>query len=261
MHRLAIVLIVALVPTRAFSWGSEGHRIIAEIAEQHLEPATAKQIRDLLAIENSASLADVANWADQMRPQRPETASWHFVNIPISAAAYDRSRDCEGGNCVVAKIEQFAKELHDTSLLTIERLEALKFIVHFVGDLHQPLHASDNNDRGGNEVRVTFEGHRTSLHAMWDTGILAPAVNGDERAYALRLNKDIRPQQIAEWSKGSVEQWANESHAIAVTVIYGKFAHSGNLPDDYARDAQPIVNGQIEKAGIRLAALLNSALH
>src|SRR5690242_4567980 len=101
MGRLAIVLIVAsLIPTQAFAWGSEGHRIVAEIAEQHLEPTTAKQVRDLLALENSTTLADVANWADKIRHQRSETASWHFVDIPINAEAYDISRDCVGGNCV-----------------------------------------------------------------------------------------------------------------------------------------------------------------
>ena len=143
MRRLAIVLVVAsLVPSRTFAWGSEGHSIVAEIAEQHLEPGTTKQVRDLLALENSTSLADVANWADHIRRQRPETASWHFVDIPITAPFYDPARDCAGGNCVVAKIEQFAKELHDTSPPPGERLEALKFLVHFAGDVHQPLHAS-----------------------------------------------------------------------------------------------------------------------
>jgi hypothetical protein len=167
MRRLAIVLIVAtLVPAQAFAWGSEGHRIIAEIAEQHLQPETARQIRDLLAIENETSLAHVANWADQIRPQRPETASWHFVDIPITAPGYDRSRDCAGDNCVVAKIDQFTDELRNPALAPRQRLEALKFVVHFVGDLHQPLHASDNNDRGGNEVHVTFQGHRTNLRLI-----------------------------------------------------------------------------------------------
>ncbi|HWE76114.1 MAG TPA: S1/P1 nuclease [Stellaceae bacterium] len=261
MRRLAIVLIVtSLIPAQAFAWGSEGHRIVAEIAEQRLEPDTAKQVRDLLAIENSTSLADVANWADQIRPQRAETASWHFVDIPINADAYDASRDCAGGNCVVAKIEQFASELHDTSLPPQERLESLKFLVHFVGDVHQPLHASDNNDRGGNKVRVVFEGHRTNLHAVWDTGILAPAVNGDERAYALQLNKEIRLLQVTEWPKASPEQSANESHAIAVSMIYGKLAHSDTLPSEYERDTLPIVNERLERAGIRLAATLNDAL-
>lgn len=261
MRRLAIALIIAfLIPTRAFAWGSEGHRIIAAIAEQHLEPNITKQVRDLLAIDNSTTLVDVANWADQIRPQHPETAPWHFVDIPISAQDYDASRDCPGGNCVVAKIERFAKELHDTSLPPRERLDALKFLVHFVGDVHQPLHASDNNDRGGNEARVIFEGHRTNLHSVWDTGILAQVVNGDERAYVLRLNKEMPAQPRALMST-SIVQWANESHAVAVSLIYGKLRHTGILPASYATDALPTIDMQLERAGIRLAAIINAELH
>jgi hypothetical protein len=260
MRKLAIVLLlVSALPSRAFAWGSEGHRIVAEIAEQHLMPAIAKQVRDLLAIENSTSLADVANWADQIRRQRPETASWHFVDIPIAADSYLAARDCSGGNCVVAKVEQFAATLHDSSRPAGERLEALKFLVHFVGDLHQPLHASDNDDRGGNEVHVRFLGRSTNLHAVWDTGILAPAVNGDERSYALRLDPQITPADTAAWQKGTPADWANESHAFAVTLIYGKLAHSGTLPDNYERAALPVAGQQLERAGIRLAALLNQA--
>lgn len=261
MCRLVTALAIAcLASAQAFAWGSEGHRIIAEIAEQHLEPNSAKEVRDLLAIENATSLADVANWADQIRTQRRETAFWHFADIPISAPAYDPSRDCAGGNCVVAKIEQFAKELHDTALPPRERLEALKFLVHFVGDVHQPLHASDNGDRGGNEIHVRFRGRRTNLHAVWDSGILAPAVNGDERSYALRLNRHITPADAARWQTGTPEGWADESHEIAVELIYGKLTHSGTLPDSYERAALPVVDKQIERAGIRLAVVLNRAL-
>jgi hypothetical protein len=262
MRRLAIALIVAaLMPARAFAWGSEGHRIVAEIAEQHLEPGVAKQVRDLLAVENSTSLSDVANWADQIRRQRPESASWHFVDIPIAAAGYDAIRDCGGGNCVVAKIEQFAAELQDQSLPARERLEALKFVVHLVGDLHQPLHASDNDDRGGNEIHIRFRGRRTNLHAVWDTAILLPAVNGDERSYALHLDRQIMPTEAATWQTGTPEQWANESHDIAVKLIYCKLAHSGTLSGDYGRVALPVIDQQLEKAGIRLAAILNNELH
>jgi hypothetical protein len=259
MRRLAIILIVAsFVPVRAFAWGTEGHRIIAEIAELHLEPEAARQIRDLLAIENETALADVANWADQIRRQRPQTAPWHFVDIPITASGYDARRDCAAGNCVVAKIEEFTAELQNRSLPPRERLEALKFVVHFVGDLHQPLHASDNDDRGGNDVRVEFLGRRTNLHAVWDTAILAPAVNGDERSYALGLDRQITPGDTASWQSGTPEQWANESHAIAVTTIYRDLSYGGTLPERYEDEALPIVNLQLEKAGIRLAGILNT---
>ncbi len=132
--------------------------------------------------------------------------------------------------------------------------------MHFVGDVHQPLHASDNDDRGGNEVRVEFVGRRTNLHAVWDTGILALAVNGDERSYALNLARQIGPADILAWQTGTPEQWANESHDIATKVIYGELPHAGRLPASYERAVLPIVDRQLERAGVRLAWILNDAL-
>jgi hypothetical protein len=252
--------------SQAAAWGFEGHRIIAEIAEQYLKPATAEQVRELLAIENTTTLADVANWADQIRPQRPETAHWHFVNIPIhpqagTPAAYDPERDCPTGDCVVAKIEEFKSVLRDRNVPARERLEALKFLVHFVGDIHQPLHCSDNNDRGGNAISVEFDGTTTNLHAVWDSGILVPAVKGDERAYALRLARSITPRRAARWRRGSTVDWANESYRIAAVVIYKRLPHTaGILPASYEASARAIVNEQLEKAGIRLAMVLNRGL-
>jgi hypothetical protein len=155
MRRLAIVLIAAsVVPARAFAWGGEGHRIVAEIAEQYLEPGAARQIRELLAIDNETTLSDVASWADQIRPQRRETAPWHFVDIPVSAQRYDAPRDCRSDDCIVARLEQFIAALRQDSSKppSRERLEGLKFVVHFMGDLHQPLHVSDNGDRGGGDL-------------------------------------------------------------------------------------------------------------
>ena len=261
----ALALSFALT-SQAVAWGFEGHRIIAEIAEQYLTPETAHQVRELLAIENTATLADVANWADQIRPQRPETAPWHFVNIPIhphagTPAAYDPKRDCPTGDCIAAKIEEFKSILRDRNVPAPERLETLKFLVHFVGDVHQPLHCSDNDDRGGNAISVEFDGTTTNLHAVWDSGILEPAVKGDERAYALRLAQSITPRRAARWRRGSTVDWANESYRIAATVIYGRLSHTaGVLPASYEASALPIVNEQHEKAGVRLAMVLNATL-
>jgi S1/P1 Nuclease len=250
----------------ALAWGSEGHRIIAEIAEQYLEPATARQVRELLAIENATTLAQVSTWADEIRPQRRETAPWHFVDIPIhpplgTPAAYDQARDCPRGDCVVAAIERFSAVLRDRAAPPRERLEALKFVVHFVADVHQPLHCADDGDKGGNAIHVTFMGRRTNLHAVWDAGILAPAVQGDERAYALRLVHSIKPDDFARWSGGSPASWANESYGIARRLIYGEWPHEpATLPASYETAALPVVNAQMEKAGIRLAAVLNASL-
>jgi S1/P1 Nuclease len=258
-----VVLVASNVS--ALAWGYEGHRIIAEIAEQFLEPETAHRVRDLLAIENRTTLAEVSTWADEIRPQHPETRRWHFVSIPIFPTAgepsgYDAVRDCPQQECVVAKIEEFERVLADPQASQRQRLEALKYVVHFIGDVHQPLHATNNDDRGGNDVAVTFMGHQTNLHAVWNSAIIGPAVKGDERAYALRLAGDITLAQSQQWSAGNAVSWANESYSIAVHMIYGQLPHSGTLPDSYETEALPIVNQQLSRAGVRLAMVLNTCL-
>jgi hypothetical protein len=253
-----------VTPIQARAWGYEAHRIIAEIAEQFLTPQTTHQVRELLALENITTLADVSTWADEVRLQRPETGPWHYVNIPITlptgAATYDAARDCPKDACVVAKIEQFERELNDRQLPERPRLESLKYIVHFVGDAHQPLHVSNNHDRGGNDDPVIFMGLPTNLHAVWDSGIIMPAVKGNERAYALQLVQSITANQRQHWSDGSLISWVNEGHEIAAHTIYGELPHTGTLPDDYETKALPIVNEQLERAGVRLAAVLNACL-
>ena len=262
---LLAFFVLITFPVRALAWGYAGHRIMAEIAEQFLEPTTVTQIRDLLAIENVTTLADVSTWADEIRLQHPETAPWHYVNIPVhppagEAEGYDAARDCPHDDCVIAKIEQFEVVLADQQAPERQRLEALKYLVHFVGDIHQPLHVSDNNDRGGNDVMVIFRGYPTNLHAVWDTGIIEAALGPDERSYALKLVQDISPYKLESWSKGDPVGWANEGYEIASHIIYGKLPHSGTLPDSYDAEALPIGNEQLERAGVRLAMVLNKSL-
>ena len=136
----------------------------------------------------------------------------------------------------------------------------LKYLVHFIGDVHQPLHASNDHDRGGNDVAVKFMGLPTNLHAVWDSGIISPAVKGDERSYALQLVQHITEEQHQRWSEGTLITWVNEGREVAARTIYGELPHSGTLPDDYETKALPIVNEQLERAGVRLATLLNKAL-
>jgi hypothetical protein len=260
----ALVLLVGS-PIEAFAWGYSGHRIIAEIAEQFLEPETVRQIHELLAMENVTTLAEISTWADQIRVQRPDTRPWHYVNIPVHARAgepsgYDVVRDCPEDACIVAKIAQFERILADQQASSRQRLEALKFLVHFVGDVHQPLHASNNHDRGGNDVPVTFMGRQTNLHAVWDTDIIEPAVKGDERGYAMQLTRNVTQAEISEWSQGDPISWASESHDVATSAIYGELPHARILPDSYEAQALPIVNEQLERAGMRLAKVLNECL-
>lgn len=258
---LSALLLVVLTTGQAAAWGSEGHRVIAEIAERYLEPSVARQVRELLALENVTTLSSVSTWADQIRPQRRATGPWHYVNIPITAAAYDVSRDCPGGTCVIAVIEEFSKVLADPKVEPIRRLEALKFIVHFVGDLHQPLHVTDDHDRGGNEITVTFQGRKTNLHAVWDTSLLAGVIQGDERAFSLRLTQSITNGDVSAWQAGTVIDWANDTHKIAVRTVYGSLPHeAGVLPQSYQEEAMPVAQQQLQKAGVRLSVVLNRVL-
>ncbi len=265
----AKVLLTAIamfaMPVHAVAWGYEAHRVIAEIAEEFLGTETTRQVRGLLAVDNVTNLADVSIWADQIRLQRPETGPWHYVDIPIHPDPgeyedYDAERDCPRDECIVGKIEQFERVLADHQASARQRLEALKYLVHFIGDIHQPLHTSNNDDRGGNDVRVTFMGHQTNLHAVWDSGIIAPAIKGDERGYALQLAREITEEKRAIWAQGNPVSWADESHRIAAQVIYGELPNSGTLPDSYEAIALPVVNEQLERAGVRLATVLRALL-
>jgi S1/P1 Nuclease len=268
IFKILVPLLAALLllPGRALAWGSEGHHIVADIAEQYLESATAQQVHELLAVENVTTLAAVSTWADDIRTQRPETAPWHYVNIPINPPngtppAYDPRRDCEKDDCVVAAIGRFETALRDKAAPPRQRLEALKWLVHLVGDINQPLHCADNQDRGGNDVHVDFMGWRTNLHAVWDSGILAAAHIRDERAYALELAHSISPAEAEKWRSGTPADWADDSYGVARNLIYGVWPHDpGALPDSYEQKGIYVVQVQLEKGGVRLAAVLNEAL-
>ena len=264
--RLAVGLALVIFgsPDQALAWGWEGHRIVAEIAEQYLKPETARQVRELLAMENATTLAEVSTWADDIRAQRRETGRWHYVDIPIhppvgTPGGYDAARDCAKGDCVVAKIDEFAAVLRDKAAPPHNRLEALKFVVHFVADVHQPLHAADDGDRGGNDTHLIFLGQHTTLHALWDSGLLAAGGVGDPRAYALKLAQSIKPGDATRWRDGTAAEWATESHEVA-KLVYGESHEARALQVFYEREFLPAVNVQLEKAGLRLAAVLNAAL-
>ena len=138
----------------------------------------------------------------------------------------------------------------------------MKFVVHFVGDLHQPLHDENDGDKGGNTRHVIFDGRPDNLHWIWDTGLLEH-INRNPQMLAADLEANITPEEKAEWQKGSIEDWVQESHKLAQSVAYGDLA-SGNpapITSDYERQADPVVELQLEKAGVRLAYLLNEELH
>lgn len=246
---------VILVPSNLMAWGPEGHIVIAKIAAARLSPSAKTAVRQLLG---RRSLASVANFADQVRGQRPETANWHFVDIPRDLSDYNSARDCKAspkGDCVIAEIARLQVDLRNHSLSRKKRVEALKFLVHFVGDLHQPLHCSDHDDRGGNDVHVTLLGQSSNLHRVWDSGII-DQVHLSTDDYADQLDTWLDSQDTATIEEGTTVDWALDAHKLAKD-------HAYVIPDDhqldtsYVDDNQPVVDQQLAFAGLRLAKVLN----
>jgi S1/P1 Nuclease len=219
-----------------------------------------------------------ATWADRYRSGHPETGDWHFVDIELehpdlqSACfgfpAANPASEGPAHDCIVNKVSEFTKELADRTTPATERLLALKFLLHFVGDMHQPLHVSDNHDKGGNCVLVSLGGPRAvKLHGYWDTGVLQ-SLGEDPQAAAEALVGRITPQNKAAWEKGGPQTWALEGFDIAKNVVYTIGSKPGctrdpsplSLPPGYDQTARDTAAVQLEKAGVRLAAVLNGAL-
>jgi hypothetical protein len=260
MRRLVFSFWLAVAPS-AYSWGVEGHALVARLAAARLSPKAAAAVAEILG--PGASLTSVASWADQVRNTRRETGPWHYVDIQITDAHLDMKRDCPEGNCVLTKIDEFAAVLKNKNAAPEKRKEALMFLVHFVGDMHQPLHCADHHDKGGNDTKLTFFGRPTNLHGLWDSGLIARM--GTEDALYAELNKDLTPKRAKNFAKGNVKNWAEQSHREAQLIVYGKLpkAESGTvipLAESYEQPAAPIVKQQIEEAGARLAKVLNVAL-
>ena len=207
-----------------------------------------------------------------------KTRQWHFVDIEITAPDPDQA--CFGhpeipagapasngpaDDCVIDKIEQFAAELADPATDHEEQVVALKFLLHFVGDLHQPLHSSDDNDRGGNAKKVSAAGFRAgNLHHFWDTEFVNQ-LEADARSIASDLIGHISNDQTREWQAGEPSDWARESFQVAKDDAYGQLPEPSargtfRLSDEYVTTATDDVAQQLSKAGVRLAFVLNKAL-
>jgi hypothetical protein len=264
LARLIVVLTLAPSPALAFAWGRDGHNIVALIAAERLKPEAAAQVKELLG---NATLTDVASWADEVRSQRKETAPWHYVDIPFDATGYDAKRDGKDGDNVIDALERFKKILADKTKPAAERAEALKWVVHFVGDVHQPLHCAErNHDKGGNARLVFFldQAKSLNLHSVWDSSIIKWEMGSTKvTVFASALNARITADQAKEWAKGTPEEWANESHGVAVKVVYADVPVDGPPPklgEDYVNRAKAAVDEQLQRAGVRLAEVLNQAL-
>jgi S1/P1 Nuclease len=274
-------------PIQALAWGDEGHQIVALIAQSFLDSDVQKRVTALLAADTddltAHDIANAATWADKYRDanfegSRAKTRQWHFTDIEI--AAPDLHKACfnhpalptgtaasngPAADCVVDKIDQFAAELADPKTDPEEQTVALKFLLHFVGDLHQPLHSSDDNDRGGNGKKVSANGFKGgNLHHYWDTEFVS-LLETDAKSIASDLIGHISKEQEKKWRSGSPADWAVEAFEVAKADVYGRLPEpSGRntyqLTDEYITTATDDVAQQLSKAGVRLAFVLNNAL-
>jgi hypothetical protein len=271
---LAAVAVWAAVgggTARVCAWGATGHHVIARLAWARMSPAAQDRAAALLGGRQDAFIA-ASTWADEIRSARPETYNWHFVDIPVGAAHYDAARDCpptDRGDCVVAELVRARDEVADVSRPPDQRADSLRFLIHFVGDVHQPLHAIDNHDKGGNDVRVAAlrgeEGRATNLHAAWDTGLINLSTES-EAARADRLLADLRASARTETPDFVL--WAEQSHERAERVAYSYpgFSPAGppsepiTLDEAYRARALETIDRQLVLAGSRLGALMNLIL-
>lgn len=254
---LALLFPLAFQPLhREARWWDLGHRIVARIAETRLTPRTRAAVRDILG---GQSLADASVWADNIRQYRHDADALHYVNIPLADTAYDPARDCSAGRCVIAAIEADRRVLANPAASGADRAQALRFLVHFMGDLHQPLHVADDDDRGGNRRTVYLLGDSTNLHAVWD-GALLEHQGATEDSRLARLREEMDTMDLAALERGTVVDWAMEGHHTAVEVAYGMIPRDGHLDQPYLAAAGLAIDHALIAAGVRLARVLNESL-
>lgn len=267
---LSVALVhVALAAGGALAWGPDGHAIVAEVAQRRLGADARGEVERILG--PGYSLAAESTWADDVRSDRPQTFKWHFVDIPLAESSYRRARDCAvtpKGDCIVAELGRLRQALHCGS--DAERREALRWAVHLVADLHQPLHTVAE-EQGGNTLvtDVSIGGLRCprcrpahsaqNLHWLWDTSLIA-ATAWSWGGYVRRLEAGwLGSHEARDAASGNIVDWTNETHAVA-REVWTWTPENRVIGDDYYRKALPVLDRQLGRAGLRLAAFLDDAL-
>lgn len=241
----AAIAAIALVLPAAHAWGPQGHQVIASMAQARLSPRAGAEVARLLALEPGATLASISTWADEQRS--PQTAAWHYVNFPQGSCRFDAARDCPDGNCVVAAIQR-QLDILGSGAPAEERLTALKFVVHLVGDIHQPLHAGHAEDRGGNTYQLEAFLRGSNLHAVWDLWLIRHLDLSNE-ALAARLQS--RPAPDGAFQPALV---AEESCRI---VASPGFYPGRRIDVPYITQFMPVMEERLAWAAARLADALN----
>lgn len=262
-NRLVLLALALLaVPAVAWGWGQNGHRVVGEIAERHLSDHARRQIAVIL---DGDGLAEASTWPDDVRsdPAFDQAGPWHYVSIDDHETLATTARAAEGD--VLEAMQRFEAVLRDPAAPKERKAEALRFLVHFVGDVHQPLHVGRRDDRGGNSIRVRWFREDRNLHSVWDEGL----VESQRLSFSemTRFIDQATPQQIAAWQADPYEEWVRESFCLR-PLVYGfgseAPADPGGVPDlryAYVFHKTPVVEERLLQAGIRLAGRLDAIFH
>lgn len=255
MRHFLLCLALLSLPAPALAWGQTGHRVTGAIAEAHLSGLARAKIQQILGHE---TLVEASTWPDEMRSDpaafwQKTATPWHYVTVPPGQTHAHVGAPPEGD--AASALKRFAATLRDPKASLEDKRLALRFIVHVVGDLHQPLHAGKPGDRGGNDVKVSFFGDETNLHSVWDSGLI------DRRQlsfseYAAFLARRIAPGDVVAWWNSDPNVWIGESTKLRDTI----YPAEPKLGWDYAYQHTNQVDERLSMAGVRIAAYLNDLL-
>jgi hypothetical protein len=259
---LFALMSLLLIAPAAFAWGPLGHSVVADLAWRQLTPAARAAVNKLLVGSQWKSLASLASWPDEIRNERKYQSLWkrtrhlHYINFDSRDCDYKPRLQCKDGSCVVAAIEHYEKVLADPSQAKVKRRRALIFVVHLIGDVHQPLHAGYRRDAGGNRYQVQFEGKGSNLHRVWDSGMLRTR-HMSSRQYADFLAAQ-GPVELPATKPGVPPpvQWAERSCRITRKI----YPHGHKIGPAYVHKWLPVADRQLRIAGARLANVLNRIL-
>ena len=250
MNKSILIVLSLTLSFQVFSWGQTGHRVTAQIAEEHLNRKATRMVKKLLG---DVDMAEASTYADEQRSNPSEfwqkTASpWHYVNVH-EGKVYE-SAPPEGDT--VTALEMFSNQIRSKQTSFEEKQLALKFIIHLIGDLHQPFHSGTDKDRGGNDIKVTFFGEESNIHRVWDEHL----IDNKKLSYTewtLWLNHKINRQEIKDWNQTDPKVWIAESQKLRLDL----YPEKPSIWFDYQYMAMPIVKQRLQIGGIRLAAYLN----
>ena len=232
-------------------WGKTGHRVVAKLAQQYLTTKAQKEIDILL---DGASLVSISTYGDEIKsnPKYKALRPWHYINLPLDESYANAKKNPKGD--VVMAIKKCIAKVKDQNEPKNERAFYLKLLVHFIGDLHQPMHVGRKEDRGGNSIRLQWFGKTSNLHSLWDSHLIDS--HGMNATQLLGDLEELSPKLIKEIQNQSLEQWVNESQALA-KIIYENTPSNSKLGEEYQSRYLSLLKIQLQRGGLSLAAQLN----